>query len=410
MSNWQQQGGGHSRPPDPAMMNMFNPGGMAPVDPIILEGMAVWGRTPQTQNVSPQITLYKQGGRADTAFLLLRGRVNLVRENAVRRSSLTSIQPGQWLAVAELIHGRPYAATAIAQEPSVVIPVPLEMLQRLFQTSPQLTFRALSGATSLNLSLVENLEAQALDQTFMGLCRGLEMLLPGGTILPESQLYVRLRELFSLPIPSIKEALKVLESLNLLKRTGEVGKEQSVSLADPATFSERVRAFADQWKGRLPSLVASEPPREAMRIEELCEALNVKPQQLLRRMTLPDFPLGIMRFDPEGVELIRKTQGDTFFKKKVTGRELLSQIESVEELIDVDVDLLKEIVPKMEIPKLIRLVGGVDGKLRDHLLNALSSRTKRTVMEELQHVGAVSSRELGDLEAEILRYCRSYGQ
>lgn len=410
MSSWHHQGGGHSRQPDPSMMNMFGAGAAVPMDPLILEGMAVWGRTPQTQNVSAQITLYKQGGKADTAFLVLRGRISMVRENAVRRSSLATVEPGQWLAVAELINGRPYASTAIALEPAVVIPVPLEMLQRVFQTSPQLTFRALSGATLLNFALVENIEAQALDQTFMGLCRGLELLLPGSTILPESQLYAKLRELFSLPIPSIKEALKVLESLNLLKRTGEVGKEQSVSLADPNTFAERVRAFADQWKGRLPSLVASEPPREAMRIEELCEALNVKPQQLLRRMTLPDFPLGIMRFDPEGVEIIRKTQGDSFFKKKVTGRELLSQIESVEELIDVEADLLKEIIPKMEIPKLIRLVGGVDGKLREHLLNALSSRTKRTVTEELQHVGAVSSREMGDLEAEILRYCRSYGQ
>lgn len=385
-------------------------GGSDSPEAILYEGAAVWGRNPPVHRVPAQTPLYKQGSQADVAFIVVSGRFGLTRENAVRRSSVGTVEQGAWLAVPELLNHRPYASSAVALEPSQVIPVNRDLFQRLLVQAPGLTLRAMNGVSRQALSLLEALEAQILDQTFLGLCRGLELILKGGTNgvagLPESQLHTRLRELFALSSPSLKEAFKVLESLNLLKRQAQPGREAVVSLADPATFPERVKAFSEQWKGRLPGLVASEPPREGLRLEELCESLGVKPPQFLRRMALPDFPLELMRFDPEGVEMLRKTYGDSFFKKKVTGKELLGKLESVEELIDVEVDLLRDILPKLELPRLIRLLGAVDDKLREHLLQAVSTRVRRTVTEELQHVGSVGSRELADLEEELLRLCR----
>lgn len=385
-------------------------GGLDSADAILYEGSAVWGRNPPIHRVPAQTPLYKQGSQADTAFIVVTGRFGLTRENAIRRSTVGTVEQGAWLAIPELLHHRHYASSAVALEPSQVIPVNRELFNRLLVQAPGLTLRALNGVSRQALTLLEALEAQVLDQTFMGLCRGLELVLKehgnGVAGLPESQLQTKLRDLFALPAASLHEAFKVLESLNLLKRQAQPGREAVVSLAEPATFPDRVKAFSEQWKGRLPGLVGAEPPREAFRLDELCATLGVQPPQFLRRMALPDFPLNLLRFDPEGVELLRKTYGDSFFKKKVTGKELLGKLESVDELIDVEVDLLRDILPKLELPKLIRLMGGVDEKLREHLLQAVSARVRRTVTEELQHVGTVGSRELADLEEELLRLCR----
>lgn len=383
---------------------------MDPADVILHEGSAVWGRTPPVHNVPNQTSLYKQGSPADTAFLIARGRFGLNRENAIRRSSIGVVEQGAWLGVPELLNNRPYASSAVALEPALVVPVNRELFQRLMIQAPGLTLRALHGVSRQALGLLEALEAQVLDQTFMGLCKGLELVLKDPKVhnaqLPESQLLARLRDLFALPTPSLLEAIKVLESLNILKRMAQPAREAVVGMADPATFQERVKAFSDQWKGRLPGLVAQEPPRDPYQLEELCELLGVKPPQFVRRMTMPDFPMGLLRFDPEGVELFRKTQGDSFFKKKVSGKELMNKLESVDELIEVEAELLRDILPRLELPKLIRLLGSVDGKLQEHLMSVLSARVRRTVSEELQHVGKVGSLELADLEAELLALCR----
>ncbi|MFM7200299.1 MAG: cyclic nucleotide-binding domain-containing protein [Myxococcota bacterium] len=404
-SHHSSHAGGGGRPVDsygaPARYGAPDPGEL-----VVHEGAAIWGHHPPIHHVPAHTPVYKQGSQADVAYIVVRGKFQLVRENAVRRSVVGTIEQGAWLAVPELLNHRPYASSAVAQEPSVVIPVNRELFQRLLVQAPGLTSRALVGVSKQALGLLESLEAQVLDQTFLGLTKGLELVMAGRDNLPESQLLTRLRDLFALPNASLLEALKVLESLNLIKRQAQPGREAVISLTEPTAFPDQVKRFADQWKGRLPGLVASEPPREAFRLEELCESLGVKPPQFLRRMTLPDFPLGILRFDPEGVEALRKTQGDLFFKKKVSGKELLQQLQSIEELIDVEPDLLRDIMPKLDLPRLIKLLAGVDSKLRDHLMNALSARTKRMVTEELNHVGSPSSHEMGDLEAELLKLCR----
>jgi hypothetical protein len=367
----------------------------------------VWGRTPPIRTIPAQTQLFMQGSPADEAYLLLTGRIQLRRDGPLRRLVLETLERGEFLAIGELLHHRPYAATAVALEPSSAIAVSRELFDALVATSSPLVLRALSGATRQVLTLIESYEAQALDQTFLGLCRGLELILSQAGPLPESQLVARLRELFSLPAASVSEALKLLDGLNLIKRRQEPGREAIIQLAEGVNFSERVRSFSEQWRGKLPALLGGGPPKEALKLEELCALLEVKPDQLMRRMVMPDFPTGLLRFDPEGVEVFRKTHGDGFFKKRVSGRELLAQIQSVEQLREVEVAMLRDILPRMEVPRLIRLMSGLDGALREHLLQALSSRVRKTVEHELEFVSGIGARELADLEDELLRLCRS---
>lgn len=366
-----------------------------------------WGVAPPIRSLLRLTHLFMQGSAADEAYLVIEGNIRLRRDNPIEPVIVDDVGRGQWIGIGEVLNGVPFSTSAIATENSSVLPVTRELLERLTRRTSPLIMRALRGAAQQQGRLLEAVESRSLTQTFLGLCRGIELLFGSQTRMPEGQLLTQLHELFGIPTLSLLEALRLLEGLNLIVRRQEPGKEAIFELPEKSTFSARVQAFSDKWRNRLPALIGEAPPPEPIPIDALCSDLGIPPAQLLRRMLLPDFPLKIVQFDPNGVKVLRETMGDGFFKKRVSGRELLSRLESIDELIDVEVSLLRDVLPRLELSQLIRLLAGVDAGLRQHLLGAVSARVRRTVDEELPHMPETSPTELADIEQEIIAICHN---
>jgi Ni/Fe-hydrogenase subunit HybB-like protein len=80
--------------------------------------------------------LLQQGETDDRAFLILSGSVVVVREEGGRFRVTRTAGPGEQVGEVSALHGTPRMATAVAEEPSVVLSLPAGAL-RLLMESPQ---------------------------------------------------------------------------------------------------------------------------------------------------------------------------------------------------------------------------------------------------------------------------------
>lgn len=90
--------------------------------------------------------LFHEGERADAIFVLLKGRMKLVRYSEKGRELLIHlVKPGQSFAEAALFGSGTYPATAEALEPSLCWRLPRERLLALLQTRPELGLAMLAS-------------------------------------------------------------------------------------------------------------------------------------------------------------------------------------------------------------------------------------------------------------------------
>jgi selenocysteine lyase/cysteine desulfurase/CRP-like cAMP-binding protein len=78
-------------------------------------------RSARTWRLDRGAVLFAEGATADSAFVVLRGAVEVTRERGDRRLRLATVGPGRMLGELSLVDGGPRTATCTALEPTVVL-------------------------------------------------------------------------------------------------------------------------------------------------------------------------------------------------------------------------------------------------------------------------------------------------
>jgi len=78
--------------------------------------------------------LLRQGETDKHAFFVLKGRIVVEREESGRRRITRSAGPGEQFGEVSALHGTPRVASAVAEEPTQVLCVPVEALRKLMKT------------------------------------------------------------------------------------------------------------------------------------------------------------------------------------------------------------------------------------------------------------------------------------
>jgi Ni/Fe-hydrogenase subunit HybB-like protein len=87
--------------------------------------------------VGPGDVLLHQGAKDTEAFFVLKGRVEVVREESGRFRITRSVGPGEQFGEISALAGTPRVATAIAEEPTRVLRLPADSLRKLMR-NPQM--------------------------------------------------------------------------------------------------------------------------------------------------------------------------------------------------------------------------------------------------------------------------------
>src|SRR5262249_13430644 len=90
------------------------------------------------QDVAPGDVLLSQGELDKTVFFVMKGRVIVEREESGRVRVTRSSGPGDQFGAVSSLSNTPRMATAIAEEPTQVLRMPVESLRKLMKT-PELS-------------------------------------------------------------------------------------------------------------------------------------------------------------------------------------------------------------------------------------------------------------------------------
>ncbi len=99
---------------------------------------------------SEKAAIFEQGQKADTFYMLLRGKVLLeveLTENIM--ISLGSVKPGYSFGWSSLFDGSKYTSSAICSEPSEVIAIPASPLLESMEQDPVLGYKIMKGALDI---------------------------------------------------------------------------------------------------------------------------------------------------------------------------------------------------------------------------------------------------------------------
>ncbi len=107
--------------------------------------------------------LWTAGTEPRGLFVLLDGRVRIVRSAGTRQHVLHTEGPGATLGEVPLFSGGTYPATAIAEEPSLCLVIDRATLALAMSADPRLAWRLLEGLARRVRHLAERLSSQTAD-------------------------------------------------------------------------------------------------------------------------------------------------------------------------------------------------------------------------------------------------------
>lgn len=182
-------------------------------------------------------TVFAAGQPADSVWAVKEGLVHIVKGGAGGRELVAEvIPPGELFGAIVALENRPYPATAIAAEPSVVWRVPAALARELCQKYPTLRAAILAQVTSRLRSAHERLQSLALEPVEQRFARLLLML---AAKLGQEQDGLRVvsatrQELADMIGTTVETAIRITSKW---QRSGVVrAARHQITLADPAAL------------------------------------------------------------------------------------------------------------------------------------------------------------------------------
>jgi CRP-like cAMP-binding protein len=124
------------------------------------------------ERASPGKVLFLEGEAADSLWAVKAGLVHIVKSGPEGRTVvLEVIPPGELFGAVVALDNRPYPATAVAAEDSVVWRLPASLARQLCQTHPTLRSAILEQVTSRLRAAHERLRSVALERVEQRLAR-----------------------------------------------------------------------------------------------------------------------------------------------------------------------------------------------------------------------------------------------
>ena len=116
--------------------------------------------------------LFRQGDVAQYLFVILRGRIKLVKHAPTGATTIIEIYSvGDELSAAALIEDGPYPASARALTDGIVLKLPKAHFKRLLKEWPQVSFNVMRELGAKYKDVVENLSSLAVYKVEGRLCR-----------------------------------------------------------------------------------------------------------------------------------------------------------------------------------------------------------------------------------------------
>lgn len=383
--------------------------------------------------------IFREGQLNPVAYMVKKGTVTVYRVVNNRRVVVGRMLPGQIFGESAVITGEPFHANAVADDFVELLVIDQTTLKTLLLKCPGPIQRIVRYLMDRITTLEKAVHEQPAPNTFLSICQILELSYkaarPAVTVAPSkvadpalqsvpfsyvefcrtvrnvllvTQLEIdevldRLQRLGIIAISEIKGATYRKDLLGNMNVSTEYVQDKHLSLKDPVGFMTVARNLSQEIPEKNPPYTRE---LEFIDMQGLAEMVKSSGEILYKKLAQQEIPENLFFFPRDAMRDWSQVKGEDFFQRVKRKRLNIDELESVDDLVFVDNNTLRDVFQKIGFHKVLTLYAGAQEETRTKLLGSMSSKIAGMVRDE-GGARKVDDSELADVEAEAIDLIRA---
>ena len=384
----------------------------------------------QPQTFSKHQLLLREGQQVSVAYMVKRGKVLVFRVVNNRKVVVDEAGPGQFVAVHNVLTGRPFHANAEAADFTEVLPLDAKVLTGLMLQSPNPVQRLVRCMADRLAHLEQFVRDQTTPNMLLAVCQVVELChkaavgpnpprsrdgkgpamstlelcraIRSTLLIPQTEIdliFEGLANINQIEISEVKQAKFKKNIFGEMEKSGELLQDRTMRLVDPDNFMNVARNLAkEEEKSGKPPFTRQ---MAFMDLGEFAQAVEAEEQVIHKKLSGGEFPSDLFFLERSAAMDWARKKGDDFFKKAKRKRLNTDALECVDDIGMVDDKCLQDVFSRLGFRKLAILFAAANNGTKQKMENNMSSKIAGVVKEEAAHM-EVSELELGEVEAEMI--------
>lgn len=378
--------------------------------------------------------ILREGYPVPYAYLIQKGRVRVYRNVNNRQVTLSHLGPGQLFGEMGILTGQAASASVAADAFTVTMQISAAMVKALLLKSPEPVRKMMTALMERLRQTNALIRDQHTGNLFFSICQILQLLEqsqrqdagarpdprrprgqePAGlqygevvrtakSILVVSQVEVDiiLEKLVKLGLVTIKELRKGRYKKNVFDEVDKVAEyvdDRLVQILDPESFLQAARHVSQEllrdelWTRTL--------QMEFVDMQDFSELVQAEPDTIYKKIAAQEIPENLFFFHKSACLEWAKEMGEDFFRKTKRRRLDLDELSTVDDVVHVDDESLRQAFTALGFHKLTVLYASAREKGRNKIVSNVSRKIGAVIEEESQHL-ELDEGILADIEKEL---------
>lgn len=378
-------------------------------------------------------TVLKEGQTGVKAYVVKSGRLSAFRVRENTRITVGIMGPGQVVGELSVLSGKPANFTVEAEEYSELLEIDFGVLHSLLSRCPVPVQNIVNFMVARQYDLARLITTHQVPNLFLAVCQVIELFWKANAPVAPARERSReegvslgavcraVRNVLPLSTLEVEEIVQRLAGVGLVQvedvRGSRFGQDAFGRRVKVASYVENrllvvpdIGNFLVKAKSLQESLETSgERPcqcAEFLGLDDYAALVGASPEMLLKKLGNQEAPREIVFFHKAGGERFAAEMGPEFFQKTKRKRLRPEDLESVDDVVEVDNATLQEAFSALGFHKVSVLYAGAGDAARARIEENLSQKIREVVTEEAKAM-TLDETELSDVEAELMELIKN---
>lgn len=361
--------------------------------------------TPQTRSYSKGDVIFSEGDNGNVAYMIQEGSVNIVKNINDKKNVLATLGPGELFGEMAVLSSRKRVAGAEAVKDCKLTELNAKLIFALLKKSHPTVFHLTRVLVSRLASANDTIAEKRSEDHWMTMCRLLDLECRVARKAPDSEsvglgyrdFCADLKQVINISQRDIDRMLKSAASVKLITMT-KILNEHRIEVNDPENFLEAAVNLSKDMN-RISGSVCR---MDYIDIYDFAEAVGSTPQTIYQKVSAGEFPDDICKLQKSVSASWAKSKEPGYFSDSRRNRKKIEDLESLDDIIFVDLGTLEQVFQKLGYYKLGILLAVAEGSARQRILSALSEKIATAVTGEVRDPEMIDPEEAIEIEDELI--------
>lgn len=354
--------------------------------------------------------IFSEGDTGNVAYLILKGNVNIIKQIHGINNVLATLGPGEIFGEMAIISKNPRIAGAEAETSCTLLILTAELILALLKKSHPTVFHLTRVLVSRLATANKNITENRSGNIWMTMCRLLDLKFKIFTNSsdPDKELGIDYKEfcceltrIINISESEIERMINAACSFNLITK-GKMVSRIYLSIKDPEHFLE----IAETLSSDVNRFSGNNCYTEYIDIQDFSDMFDSLPELIYKKVGVGDFPEDICVLHKGATVKWAEKKGDDYFQENKRKRKSIEELESVNDIIFVDIGTLKQVFSRLGYYKLGILLTIAEDEGRNRILEIISVKIANAITKESKDLDAIDQNEAEQVEEELLEMIR----